>query len=416
MSTDPGAGPADRKWTALALSVVCFFALGWSLYASHTLGFRIVGQVPGELWFDSDPDRIFGQMTDRNYPNLRMIQHPAFPLIGYLWTAVPRIALGIPPWEAVRGGLALLAAGWAGLLYSTFLRLGARTAGALLFTLLGLGSSASLFWWGVPESFVFGSTSILLLFWLYAGKPGNPPMRPWVLLAGTLAYGTTVTNWSVALVAAALHHPRKQAVSLAAFTMGLVLISWVATRLLFPHATFFVPHKASAVRTQAEQVHRYHPGAPAGVVRALLVHSVVAPHYQVRASRGIPGRHEQMSFQSAAIGSTGFSGLLAAGLWLGLLGLGIVSTLHLKAHRRFCALIWLSVTGQVLVHLIYGDETFLYTPHVLPMLILAAGIACLGPQRRLALTLCAALCLAAGWNNLLAFDAGVAYFGGQFPR
>ncbi len=55
------------------------------------------------------------------------------------------------------------------------------------------------------------------------------------------------------------------------------------------------------------------------------------------------------------------------------------------------------------LHLLYGEETFLYALHYLPLLIASAALAALGRFRRIALILALIVLCVGGLNNLMKF-------------
>jgi hypothetical protein len=60
------------------------------------------------------------------------------------------------------------------------------------------------------------------------------------------------------------------------------------------------------------------------------------------------------------------------------------------------------------LHVFYGPESFLYSGHWLPLLIVVAAFATLGPARRMALALVALLMVCAAVNNVSEFERAVA--------
>ncbi len=64
--------------------------------------------------------------------------------------------------------------------------------------------------------------------------------------------------------------------------------------------------------------------------------------------------------------------------------------------------------SQLLLHIIYGEETFLYSLHWVPSLIVVASFACRGRKRVPVLIGVACLALAAGYSNEVREHAAIA--------
>jgi hypothetical protein len=97
--------------------------------------------------------------------------------------------------------------------------------------------------------------------------------------------------------------------------------------------------------------------APAAALRALLVHSVVMPRPELALE---PKWGLFLSAQQSAIGSSGSIGLVATVAWLALLAAGVYALAAANVSVRVRAAIAMTIAGQFLVYLAYGEETFLY--------------------------------------------------------
>jgi hypothetical protein len=117
-----------------------------------------------------------------------------------------------------------------------------------------------------------------------------------------------------------------------------------------------------------------------------------------------------MSIQFAQLGSGGMWGTLAGLLWLALLLLGLWNLVGLKEQPQLRLVIGLTLIGQMFLHLLYGWETFLYSLHFLPFLILLVALSSLTPARPWVLLLTAGLIVTAGVNNLTQFQHALAFY------
>ena len=68
-----------------------------------------------------------------------------------------------------------------------------------------------------------------------------------------------------------------------------------------------------------------------------------------------------------------------------------------------------AVLGQWVLHLIYGQEVFLYVLHWLPLLIVVVACGTLTTMRPVVLACASLLLLTAGVNNVQQFRQAVAY-------
>jgi hypothetical protein len=111
-----------------------------------------------------------------------------------------------------------------------------------------------------------------------------------------------------------------------------------------------------------------------------------------------------LSVQFSAIGSTGILGWTASVIWILLLLLGGWTAWHDYSLRKFKLVLALTIVGQLMLHLVYGNETFLYSLHWLPLLGIIAAMASTSSHRRVVLAMVTVLIVMAGVNNFRQFD------------
>jgi hypothetical protein len=81
-------------------------------------------------------------------------------------------------------------------------------------------------------------------------------------------------------------------------------------------------------------------------------------------------------------------------LWLGLLGLGIYQLAYDSLSKPFHRAVLICLLGQFSLHFVYGiHETFMYSPHWTPLLIIAAAATSTGRYRYACFTVCAIVTL-----------------------
>ena len=97
-----------------------------------------------------------------------------------------------------------------------------------------------MFWFAVPELFLFGSVTIVAAALLVGiGRRHEP--AGWVYtLIGCLTLGVTVTNWMVGLIATFLRLPWRPALQIAINAFVIVSLLWIVEAAFFPDAVFFL--------------------------------------------------------------------------------------------------------------------------------------------------------------------------------
>jgi len=96
-------------------------------------------------------------------------------------------------------------------------------------------------------------------------------------------------------------------------------------------------------------------------------------------------------------------GTISLILWGALLACGIWAIFRLKQQTKFRVALGLMILGQLLLHMIYGEETFLYSIHFAPLLVILAALGTLTRMRLVVLMLAGALVLSMAINNGLQF-------------
>ena len=137
----------------------------------------------------------------------------------------------------------------------------------------------------------------------------------------------------------------------------------------------------------------------------MLFRSVQFPRH-----REVPPFPTLMLTQPARAGSGSVWGALAVMAWVGLLGLGLKGLVETKRYRTLRLSLLLILAGQLLLHLVYGSETFIYSLHFLPLLVLLAAMGTWASERPVALVLAILLVITAGINNYQQFRDAAAFF------
>jgi len=85
------------------------------------------------------------------------------------------------------------------------------------------------------------------------------------------------------------------------------------------------------------------------------------------------------------------------------LGLGVWALFSVERQRRLRIVLGVMLLGQLAQHMVFGEETFLYSIHFAPLLVIVVALSTLTRARPAALVLTGALVVNAGINNGLLF-------------
>jgi len=96
-------------------------------------------------------------------------------------------------------------------------------------------------------------------------------------------------------------------------------------------------------------------------------------------------------------------GVIAAGGWVVLLGLGIWGGLRSQAQRPVALALLAMMASQSVLHVVYGEVTFLYAMDHLPILLMLAAMGWFSPRPRFALSLAAILVGCLAFSNAATF-------------
>ena len=404
LDAPPALGRPDQPvlvdridWIVAAL--VASFVAGACLLLARSMPSFLFQSM--DFWFEADTLREISNMTRVHDDHYRTSVHPLFSLLTFIPVYLLKHGLATTPLRAVVLVSGVIGGLWAGTSYLLFRLLGCRRPDASVFTLLGLCSASALFWFPVPNSYSWGSLSIMLALVLLLCAEQRPFGATAYVIASALTLSFTVTNWMAGLLVTLVRWPWKQAVQLSVNALCVVVLLWGVQKLIFPTAEFFIGH-----REEAEFINHPQSGGAANVLSSLVFHTVVAPDVRfmkddayTQAKSDSFRLSERLSFQFSRPGSAGPLGLLAVGLWSALLLNGLWRLVTLDHHLRFRLVLAGLLGFETLLHLLYGEETFVYSLNFLPLLLAVAALGAIGPGRRVVVPLAALLALCAGLNN-----------------
>lgn len=361
----------------LVFALVVIGALLWSLHLATLIPAAVY--VRYDLWFGADIPRVVANMTDVTSDHFRTKVHPLFSFLILPSTKIMSALPGVDGQSAVGVTISLTSALMAGLVYVLIRSLTGSILFGLLATALLLSSASYIYWAGVPETYVFGSAAIAAVF--VGVFVLNVQAKGHVLLQ-VLTLAFTTTNWMAGLLAsfARFRWPVAASISMAAVVATAIVAVW--QKALIPSSgVFFLP---SAV---AEEPAYVLLPALANLVpyaqRALnfLFAAMVAPA-PILSDVGVLQSSLQFSI-AGWIGAVGWALLFVA---------GGVQTFRMEQRRDLLIVVGGFLAFQFLLHLVYGDEPFLYSLHFLPALVVVAALSLTGRYGRV-MAVVMALCI-----------------------
>ena len=347
-------------------------------------------------------------MTDRSANHWRTNTHPLFPLVTFIPTKLVMKVFNMKAVEAVMVIIAALASMWISTLYVLLRIIGIRCFDAILFSFLGIVSAASIFWFAVPETYAFGSLSISLVLVIVTMSHKREISSIWYAIISALSLSFTVTNWLTGIVATFVNFPWKKALQITINAFCIVIVLWSVQRYFFSRVLYF----GTISSLEKKYIMRPESGGPVNVAKSFLFHTMIMPAIQERQKVKLKDNTLMpiMVTQTSRVGSGSPWGIAAAGVWAVLLGFGFWGLIFSKEHQRLRLVLAITLLGQFTLHLLYGQETFLYSLHFVPLLVVLVAFSTMTRVRSIALTLTGILIVLAAINNFQQFEKAMVLF------
>ena len=370
----------------------------------------IVNYFPTELtqlqdvWFDADTYRISESLLDNmSMTHYRSGVHPIFPMFSALLPILLNRLCSFDAVAAIQFSTITVAVIWIIALYLLLKLMGCSRLDASILSLLGLSSSGAMFWLVVPESYSYGSITILLAlcFTCLTEKKTFSPI--WYVFVSAMTFGITVTNWMFGIASAFASLPKNKVVRvnlIALFSVGLITL---CQKLVFRHAAILNP-----LHFRHEGSYMAGPSLSKFMFSAISFwsHSMVMPKI-TREFYLDQGEFLTLSIQKSLPSIDTVSSFIALLSWLLLLAIGIRALFIVKVQRKLKFVLIVGLFGQFLLHLIYGTETFLYSLHFVPLFVTLVAFSSLTSYRLLSLILAIVFIISSGFNNSLAFQQAI---------
>ena len=391
-------------------------------------------------------DAYFGSDLPRNLDDLlspavtyRFGASPRHPLVRLLFFPLGSLlhhGLGLAPVAIFRALLTTNAFLWGGLLFLLCRHVTRRSLDAFVLTALALSSAASMFWLATPETFAFGSTTILAaMFVLACTRVGESSVAHVLLQLATLSI--TVTNWMAGVMAGLSRIGVARTVRATMLTAALAAALFTLQAAVIPRAGPLANpidylRRGGTAKTWSSD---------SNFVNRLPLHVTLDRFFLTPLS---PLRFEHCilplgdpwppaDFPSLTlppcetapveiVNPPLFAGRLKAIPWLAwsvLLAAGLIGATGAFTRSPLARVMLLFVAGQLALHLVYGHEIFLYSVHWQPVLVIVTGYALASRWRMVALSIAALLAVHNGVVNVAMFldAARIAQgFGAYIPR
>lgn len=389
----------------LGLALAIATAIGTSILTAK-IPPVIMGSSYPDIYFSSDISRVLGNMSERDSDHNRTKVHPLSSLILYsLYTPIASVT-GMDR-IAVSRILSSFAAFVAmGAFYGMLRAAKVRRIDATIFCLLVAVSGFSIFWFAVPETYPWGCASILIALFVIA--IGCRIVIPgfWYAIGSAASLSITTTNWMVGILGAWASLRRREAARWTGVAFAIIMFLALIQKAVFPTSGFFLRRLGG----ETSYVASWDCGGPAATWISFFAHTIVVPNVVPIPDAKIAGK-VRLRTQASAPGSGSKWGVPALCCWAFLLAAGIWSLFTVSDLRPLRLTLGLALFGQLLLHTIYGSETFLYAAHYGPLLLATAALATRTKLRPL--VLCAAVLLAAFLvlNNSIQFNHAMELIG-----
>jgi hypothetical protein len=363
-----------------------------------------------DVWFGSDIERVVVDMSVRYGYHGRIKVHPLFTLLTFPVVTALQLLLRVSAEMAIKLTIAGTTAIWAGVFFWILRVLGCRRFDATLFSVLALSSAGVMFWVVLPETYLFGSLSMLVPVLFIGLSADRARSQWWAILVSAFSFSMTTTNWMVGIFAAFARYAWQRAIFITIGAFLLVLALWRVQKRFFPGVGFLLDTN--------EEKNYILPAAAGGPLRVLIgffSHSMVMPAMKVIPSNRNQPDWPMLSAQFALPGSAGPLSIVAVLLWLALLALGIWAFIKIKSQPRLRIVVALALLGQLVLYSVYGEETFLYGIHIIPFLIIVCATISLTPLRPIGLALATAVIITAGINNGMQFHQATEFLQKRGP-
>jgi hypothetical protein len=338
------------------------------------------------VWFQGDMPSMIQHMTDRHaVGQYQSILHPLLSLQTFPPIYVLK-KLGVSDYQAVQMLTATIAGLWSLTLYALLRVFGCIRLDALMLLMLAWSSAATVFWLATPEPYALSSISLMIALML-AIIAGKNKVNNWILVTvSAFSLSVTATNWMVGILATFTTQTKQRAWRVTFAALCLVTLLWFMQTPFFAVADIFIGHSGETSNLDFPYIEK-----TVSVIANLFSHSIIAPEILTQPSQHLFGEAgfnwTNVSIQHSKMGSATMQGNIATVIWGLLFVLGVWACIQSTWATPFKVTLLLTLVGQVALHTLYGEETFLYSLHFVPLLIGVVAFSLMHPCRPYAIML-----------------------------
>ncbi len=357
-----------------------------------------------DVWFDSDVHRIMSGMLDReSIAHYRSAVHPIFSLVSSLVPLGLTYFLGLTDIAAMKLVVICVAALWAVSLYVLLKLMGCQILDAVIFSLIASSSSSTIFWLTIPESYSYGSITIIFALILAVLTDSVFLSSSYYIFINVITFGITVTNLMFGIAVTIVNHSLKRTAKILFSGLIIVFVVTLFQKLIFTKAPIL-----TFISMRGENKYTVIPSIARAISASFSFwsHTMIMPDITLAPYLGIEPVLS-LSVQNSIPPINSLWGSVATLSWSSLLILGIFSAFRLKTHYKLRLVLGMGLIGQYVLHLIYGTETFLYSLHFFPLLLTLAALSTLTSYRWLALSLGSVFLVSAAIHNNAMFERAV---------
>ena len=298
---------------AILMSIICY-------NLAQKIPVPLITNIKNQdVWFGSDIPTVFANMTTFEVSFGRNNKHPLFPLIVFPIVFIAEKVFSLDSVSAARVVMTTTASLWIILLFTLLRLIGCYWLDAVLFSLLGLTSGAAIFWFTVPETFPFGSLSILLALIFVALTQKYRFSQGWYVAVNVLTLSFTLTNWVVGLLTTIVNHRWKKVLRIAIFSVGVTIVLWSIQRLIFKDAGF--PFQLGTIAGERKFMSIPESNRLMAVIGSFFYQTIIIPAIQIGPGISRPG-WPALDANVLNPASGGSWGTVAFVTWTALISLG----------------------------------------------------------------------------------------------
>jgi hypothetical protein len=331
-----------------------------------------------DIWFQADQPRAVMALSDRmSQWHYRNNVHPLFSLI--IFPIVQFIGFfGFSTISACKIFMLLVALSSNYFLYLTLRHLGLSRLQGILGCCVFLSSASFIHWFGLVESFAPSSLTVILCVYLFSSRAKSG--APAVIAASVISISMVITNWTLGLALTFVKFPLGKAIRYSLSAILICLMLSVVQKQIFPKSGYFFSPNTLAYEQKYLSLEDGSKPTVTTVlerVQSFLFSSAVAPKPMV--SKDKWSENSIVTNQYFGISNYEFTGIVAVIIWFFAVTIAAISILSKRYVTPIIAGLAIFVSGQAILHSVYGEITFLYIADYFPALLI---LVCVGGAAR----------------------------------